>query len=161
MRGLNKLFDELAERQTAATSVNPGLRYAFTQRRNRYWELIGCTTRGASRDQFEKGCGWWMHFWAHPNQWNGQHVRRQYYWDHGAGIYYWHKRAGGDVVVIPGSDYAGGHFTKIGDKAIVRTYELGGTDARRSMSEQLVRHFDIHEACTKLDLTDILSSGDV
>ena len=30
-----------------------------------------------------------------------------------------------------------GHFTKIGNKAIVRTYDLGGTDARRSMSQQL------------------------
>lgn len=90
MRDLKNLFESLADQQTAATSVNSGLRYKFTERHRRYWELIGCTTRGASRDQFEKGCGWWMAYWAHPNQQRGRQIKRRYYWDHGAGIYYWH-----------------------------------------------------------------------
>jgi hypothetical protein len=30
-----------------------------------------------------------MSYWAHPNQHNGQDVRRR--WEHGAGIYYWHS----------------------------------------------------------------------
>ena len=154
--GLKNLFEALTDGQTAATWVDPGLRYKFTQRHKRYWELIGCTTRGASRDQFEKGCGWWMAYWAHPNQQNGRRIKGRYYWDHGAGIYYWHKHAQGDVVVILGKDYEEGHFTKIGNKAYVRTLELGGTDVRRKMSEELVRHFALRDACAKLDLEDML-----
>jgi hypothetical protein len=159
IRGLKDSFEALAEGQTAATWVDPGRRYKFTQRHNRYWELVGCTTRRASCDQFEKGCGWWMAFWAHPNQHNGQQIRRQYYWDHGAGIFYWHKRAGGDVVVIRGSDYQEGHFTKIGNKAYMRTGELEGTDVRRKMSEEIARNFSIRDACAKLNLTDILEGS--
>lgn len=159
MRPLGCMFEQLEDGQTAATSVDPGLRYSFTERRNRYWEVVGCTTRGASRDQFEKGCGWWMAYWAHPNQQNGRRIKRRYYWDHGAGIYYWHKHADGDVAVIPGKDYEEGHFTKIGNKAYQRTRELGGTDVRRKMSEELVRHFAIRQACAQLDLTDMLDGA--
>jgi hypothetical protein len=159
MRALAGMFEQLSDGQTAATWVAPGLRYSFSESHKRYWELVGCTTRRASRDQFEKGCGWWMAYWGHPNQQHGGRIKTRYYWDHGAGIYYWHKHAYGDVVVMPGSDYAEGHFTKIGNKAYVRTVELGGTDVRRKMSEEIVRHFDIREACAKLDLTDILNGA--
>lgn len=157
-RALGGMFERLSDGQTAATWVDPGLRYSFTERRKRYWELVGCTTRGASRDQFEKGCGWWMAYWAHPNQNNSRRIKGRYYWDHGAGIYYWHKHARGDVVVIPGKDYEEGHFTKIGNKAYVRTRELGGTDVRRKMSDELVHHFAIRDACAKLNLADMLDS---
>ncbi len=157
MAGLGRIFRALKDGQTAATWVEPGLRHAFSERHKRYWELVGCTTRGASRDQFEKGCGWWMAYWAHPNQTDADRIKRKYYWDHGAGIYYWDKRAHGDVVVIPGKDYEEGHFTKIGNKDYVRTREPGGTDARRKMSEEIVRYFDFDQACTKLGLTDMLA----
>lgn len=160
-RALADMFERLSDGQTAATWVDPGLRYSFSERRKRYWELVGCTTRGASRDQFEKGCGWWMAYWAHPNQKNGRLIKGRYYWDHGGGIYYWHKHAHGDVVVIPGKDYEEGHFTKIGNKGYVRTRELGGTDVRRKMSEEIARHFSIRDACAKLNLTDLLDDGGV
>lgn len=60
------------------------------------------------------------------------------------------------MVLILGKDYDEGHFTKIGNKAYVRTRELGGTDVRRKMSEELARHFAVRDACAKLDLMDML-----
>ena len=157
MRHLAGIFEAIDDGQMAATWVAPAFRHSFGERHKRYWELIGCTTRGASRDQFEKGCGWWMAYWAHPNQPNGKRIKRRYYWDHGAGIYYWRKRAGGDVVAIPGKEYEEGHFTKIGNKAYVGRRELGGTDVRRNMKEEIVRNFDLREACAKLGLSDLIA----
>jgi hypothetical protein len=157
MQALADGFAALKDGQTAACWVSPGLRHGLTPRKKRYWELVGCTTRAASRDQFEKGCGWWMAYWAHPNQRDGERIRRRFYWDHGAGVYYWHKRAGGDCVVLDGHDYEEGHFTKIGNKKYVGAKELDGSDARRKMSEELVRNFDLRDACAKMDLTELLN----
>jgi hypothetical protein len=46
-------------------------------------------------------------------------------------------------VVISGTEYEEGYFTKIGDKAYERTRELKGTDLRRKMSEEITRHIAI------------------
>ncbi|MDE2181841.1 MAG: hypothetical protein KGJ78_02340 [Alphaproteobacteria bacterium] len=156
MRRLATMFEELEDGQTAAVWVRPGLRHMLTNHRKRYWELVGCTTRAASRDQFVNGCGWWMAYWAHPNQENGERIKRNYYWDHGAGIYYWHRRLGGECIIIDGQEFEEGHFTKIGNRNYVRTTEAGGSDARRNMSEELVRNFDLVQACSKLDISDLV-----
>lgn len=158
MRWLAQVFAELADGRTAACQVDPGLRYRYLPWRQRYWELVGCTTRAASRDQFEKGCGWWMAYWAHPNQKRGRFIRRWYYWDHGSGIWYWHKHAGGDCLVLDGCRFEEGHFTKIGRRDYVGVREPNGSDVRRNMAEELVRHYDLSEACAKLDLGDLLSA---
>jgi hypothetical protein len=158
MRDLARRFDDLADGATAACWADPGLRHRHLPWRKRYWELVGCTTRAASRDQFEKGCGWWMAYWAHPNQARGNFVRRWYYWDHGAGIWYWHKRAGGDCEVLDAEAYAEGHFTKIGNKAYVGSREPNGSDVRRRMSDELARNFDLRQACESLGLSDLLES---
>ena len=156
MHALALRFDALPDGSTAACKADPGLRHRYLPWRQRYWELVGCTTRSASRDQFEKGCGWWMAYWAHPNQKRGRSVRRWYYWDHGAGIWYWHKRAGGDCDVLDAAEYAEGHFTKIGKKDYVGAREPNGSDVRRNMSEELVRNFDLHRACERVDLRDLI-----
>jgi hypothetical protein len=158
MRDLARWSDGLSDGRTAACRADPGLRHRYLPWRKRYWELVGCTTRAASRDQFEKGCGWWMAYWAHPNQTRGDFVRRWYYWDHGAGIWYWHKRAGGNCDVLDAAAYAEGHFTKIGNKAYVGSREPNGSDVRRSMSEELARNFDLRQACESLDLADLLET---
>lgn len=155
MAALARRFEGLNDGWTAATWVDPGLRHRYLPWRQRYWELVGCTTRSASRDQFEKGCGWWMSFWAHPNQRRGRFIRRWRYWDHGAGIRYWHRHAGGQVEILDGQEFEEGHFSKIGRKDYVGTREPNGSDVRRNMSEELVRHFDLNEACAKLGLVDL------
>lgn len=154
MLALGRRFGDLPDGQTAATWVSPGMRHMFSHRKKRYWELVGCTTREASRDQFEKGCGWWMDYWAHPNQTKGDAIRRNWYWDHGAGIYYWQKNFGGRCDSIDGAAYAEGHFTKIGNGQYVRVREGGWSDARRSMSDDIKAYFDLDQACTKLGLVD-------
>ncbi|HET8996433.1 MAG TPA: hypothetical protein VFN42_07175 [Acetobacteraceae bacterium] len=151
MQRLGALFRELPDGQTAAVWMSPGRRHLLS-RRKRFWELVGCTTRAASRDQFEQGCGWWMSFWAHPNMRRGASARRWYYWDHGGGIYYWKTRAGRTVVALDGRDYQEGHFTKIGNPAYQRFREAGSTDARRSMSAEIRQNFDLEAACRSLGL---------
>jgi hypothetical protein len=155
MRRLAAMFNELLDGQTAATWVSPGFRQLFSHKQKRYWELVGCTTRAASRDQFDKGCGWWMEHWAHQNQRNGDEIVRKYYWDHGAGIYYWHKRERGRIVKIDGRDYSEGHFTKIGNKNYERFREDGWSDARRLMSSEIKQHWDLRHACSLLGLEHI------
>jgi hypothetical protein len=154
---LARRFERLPDGHTAACRVDPGLRHRYLPWRQRYWELVGCTTRGASRDQFEKGCGWWMAYWAHPNQPRGAFVRRWRYWDHGAGIWQWQK-SGGNVDVLDGHDFEEGHFSKIGSPSYVGAREPNGSDVRRNMAEELVRHFDLRTACERLGLTDLMVS---
>ncbi len=160
MRNLARQFDGLPDGSTAACRVDPGLRHRYLPWRRRYWELVGCTTRAASQDQFEKGCGWWMAFWAHPNQQRDAFVRRWRYWDHGAGIWHW-QNAGGRVDALDADAFAEGHFTKIGKTDYVGTREPNGSDVRRNMSEELVRHFDLRTACESLSLTDLLPPSDL
>jgi hypothetical protein len=153
---LADVFARLPDGITAACWVDPGLQRRYLPWWQRYWELVGCTTKAASRDQFEKGCGWWMAYWAHPNQRRGGAIRRWRYWDHGAGIWYWHKHAGGDCEVLDGRAYEEGHFSKIGRGDYVGRREPNGSDVRRNMSEELVRHFDLHQACKRLGLEDLV-----
>jgi hypothetical protein len=153
MARLADSFAALRAGQTAACQADPGLRHRYWPWRQRYWELVGCTTAAASRDQFDKGCGWWMAWWAHPNRRNGALVRRWYYWDHGAGIRYWHRHGGGDCVVLDAAAFEEGHFSKIGKADYVGMREPNGSDVRRAMSEELVRHFDLGEACARLGLS--------
>lgn len=159
MRSMGDMFAALPDGQTAATRSNPGLRYTFTLDKQRYWELIGCTTRAASRHQFENGCGWWMEFYNHPNTpYSERSDRQRYFWDHGTGIYYWHKRKRGDAVVIRDKAIHEGHFTKIGKKDYKSAFTRYESDAQRLMNQELRDNFDLMEACRKLDLTPLLSS---
>ena len=64
----------------------------LARKKRRYWEVLGCSTRGSSRDQFEKGCGWWRNFWMHPSTPASQASEREaYYYDSGAGIRFWQE----------------------------------------------------------------------
>jgi hypothetical protein len=155
---LRRRFEMLSDGETAATWVSPGWRNMFRRSRRRYWELVGCTTPAASRDQFEKGTGWWMEFWNHPNCPDGRERdrRRSYYWDHGAGIYYWHKVCGGRVVVVDGAPLEEGHCTKINNPSFKRSWPTAN-DAQRQMSVDLAANFDLSEVCHRLDLADLLT----
>lgn len=155
---LAQRFAALADGETAATWVWPGLRNMLLSRQKRYWELVGCTTPAASRDQFEQGAGWWMAFWQHPNCPNERERerRRRQYWDHGAGIYYWHKRCGGRVAVVDGAPLEEGHCTKINNPSFKRSWPTAN-DAQRQMSLDLAANFDLVEVCRRLGLEDLLA----
>jgi hypothetical protein len=154
MAALARRFESLRDGHTAATWISPGRRHMFGTKNKRYWELVGCTTRLASRDQFEKGCGWWMEYWAHPRQSVPDRIREKYYWDHGAGIFYWHKVKGGNCDVIKDRELMEGHFSKMAAKEFVRVRESGWSDARRLMSSDIHQYVELHRACELLGLEE-------
>jgi hypothetical protein len=55
----------------------------------RWFEVIGCTTAGASLSQFENGCGWWRYPQLHPNAQDW--VQSAFPREHGVGVWYWEK----------------------------------------------------------------------
>lgn len=154
-------FDDLENGQTFAIKPRVGRREFFSTKKKRYWELLGCTTERASRDQFMKGCGWWMDYWAHPNQKQGHYIRNKYYWDHGAGIYYWRKREGGICKIKNELSFQEWHFTKIGNKNYSRFREHNAMSyARRTMSSEIKENFDLVYACKSLSLDHYLTTSD-
>jgi hypothetical protein len=93
---LDRRFAAAEDGETHAVHLELGLRDRLACWRRleraprRFYELVGVTTRGASRDQFERGCGWWRHIDRHPN-FRGE-AAGPVYWEHGAGIYTWARR---------------------------------------------------------------------
>ena len=156
-RRLAARFERLRSGETAATRSFTGWRRLFSRRDKRFWELVGCTTRAASADQFAKGCGWWMDYWAHPNQARPDFIRANRYWDHGSGLYHWVSAEGGRCRLIGERALREGHFTKIG-KADYRGFREPGaqSDARRAMGGELRDNFDLGAACRTLGLEGLL-----
>jgi hypothetical protein len=65
----------------------------------RWWEVIGCTTAGASRSQYEHGCGWWRNPQDHPNA-TLEVARENPFKEHGVGIYLWQSLFAGPAVEL-------------------------------------------------------------
>jgi hypothetical protein len=154
MRAIAAQFKKLEQGETAAVSC-VGWRNIFTPLRQRYWELIGCTTRQASKDQFDKGCGWWLHFHAHPNRKVnvGDRKLEQYYWDHGSGIMYWKRKHGGQVLSLKEKDYMEGHFSQIKFDQYKR---ISPNNEFRDLRQDLNNNFQLKECASKLGLADLL-----
>lgn len=119
---LSETFQALKDGEMAAVLDKGGRRHLLNFKRHRFWELATCTTAGASRSQFENGCGWWRHFSHHPNCSSEKEKGRRlkYYWDHGTGIMYWKRHYGGKVKVLDGKRIEEGHCTSIGYRNYVR-----------------------------------------
>lgn len=148
-------FAQLADGEMFA--VRPVSRWGTFLRptHRRYWEVLGCSTRGASRSQFEQGCGWWVKFSDHPSNGIAKRMwRRMYYWDTGVGIRYWHKHCGGSVHLIPAEEIEEGHFTGIGRKDYKRR---SPTNYERNLSLELSLNNDLSDACRKLGISSLLA----
>lgn len=159
MREFATLFERLADGETFVTEPGINRRRKFARRQHRYWELIACTTAGASRSQYENGAGWWKTYAHHincPSQ-RAFKKRKRYYWDHGSGVYFWEKQCGGKVEIIESSAIKQWHFTKIGNKDFVRSAPIE-QNASREMSVDLRRNFDLLKICRDLGLEDFLPS---
>lgn len=153
LRAMAEMFEGLDDGYTCAIKPRRGVRSKLLRREARYWELIGCTTRSASADQFNKGCGWWMDFWAHPNQKAPRYAKMDFYWDHGGGILFWEKVFKGKCLINHEKEFMEGHFTKIGNPTYKGFREAGAqSDARRSMGAEIKHNFDLGEACRSLGL---------
>jgi hypothetical protein len=155
LQPLAEMFAALPDGSMAVTEPRRRLSQIFKPKSLRYWELIGCTTKGASRSQFENGCGWWMNFADHPNCPNEQERRRRkgFYWDHGVGIRYWAKNCGGKVVTIKEDLVAEGHCTRIGNRNYQR---LSPDNAARFLPKELRHNFDVVDVCRSLGLESLL-----
>lgn len=65
----------------------------------RWFEVVGCTTAGASEGQFNSGCGFWRNIASHPNC-QAKIAQMKPHYDHGVGIWYWEKYFGGRVAEL-------------------------------------------------------------
>lgn len=143
LRDLAALFERMPDGETAAVLNRGGMRNWFNRRVHRYWELIGCTTAGASAAQFDRGAGWWRHIECHPNCPAEERVRRaSLYYDSGIGIRYWEKHYRGKVINIPLRSVEEGHCTAINR----RNYKwLSGTDVYRPVGDEMDANYSLEE----------------
>lgn len=154
MRKMADMFAALPDGACAAVKPEEGTLAFLSPKKQRYWEVLGCTTRGASRKLFEDGCGWWLDFWMNPSNTPEQRRERsEYYYDSGSGIRYWHKHCGGDVRLIPNAYVDEGHCTQIGRKDYKAASPIG---FRRNLSKELSLNNDLVDVCTRLGVADLL-----
>lgn len=150
-------FRQLADGEMAAVDDRRGWYYRMRGNRGRYWELLGCTTMGASAANFELGCGWWRRSYLHPNcgSEDERNIRmNRYIWDHGSGILAWQELHGGKVIPIQAKPLNEGHCTKIGNK---RYKSYSPNNSRRDLSKDLAFNYDLNEVCAKLGLSHMLT----
>jgi hypothetical protein len=154
MEYLASTFASLRDGELAAVPDKGGLRYLFNTRKHRYWELACCTTRGASRDQFEKGAGWWRHIAAHPNCTDPDERRRRrgVAYDHGGGIMYWKRRYGGKVIELDAKRIAEGQCTSINRPDYKR---VSGANLR-NLPQELDQNYDLEEVAGRLGLRHLV-----
>ncbi len=156
MRELAKLFEEMKDGEVAAVPELGGLRHLLDFNRHRYWELVSCTTRGASRDQFERGAGWWRNIASHPSCTDpAERARRaKLNYDSGVGIMYWKRKYGGRVIDISQGEVEEGHCTAINHK----NYKfLTDTKVFRPIGDELDANFDLKEVTERLGLAEFLA----
>jgi hypothetical protein len=153
-----RVFDRLDDGEMAAPYSIPGRRNIFNVKLHRYWDLITCTTRGASRDQFEQGAGWWRHFSEHPNCPNAKERKRRasYYYDFGSGIAYWRRHLGGRMSTLRISALEEGHCSSIGHPQ----YTFIGTRQKRSLDQELDANYSLDEVARRLGLLSYLTEVD-
>jgi hypothetical protein len=154
MRYLRDVFESLQDGQIAAVLDRGGRRNFFRFRHHRYWELVGCTTKGASESQFQHGCGWWRNMKDHPQCMDPDERQRRsrYYYDSGVGIMYWKQRYAGQVVNIPLKMVAEGHCTSINKK----DYRQSSPGGSRNLVAEIDLNFDLETVAAGLGIAHLL-----
>lgn len=141
-------FESLTDGEMSAVFSTGGWRHLFKPKVHRYWELIGCTTAGASRHQFESGCGWWRHFGEHPNTPPSEAANRNsYYYDSGVGIAFWEKRYKKKVHRLKEQEFSAGHCSEIGFRGYKKALHKG---------MELDLNFNLPDVAKKFGLTNLL-----
>jgi hypothetical protein len=155
LEGYAKRFESLKDGSIAAVQPRLSLRQRTLQpTTRRYWELLGCTTRGASRSAFDDGCGWWQCFYLHPNcPGDAERKRRtRQYWDCGVGIRYWADMHPGRLERISELEVDAGHFTRMRR----RNYMAASVDDwRRDLSRELSANFPLRTVCGQFGLEQL------
>jgi hypothetical protein len=149
-------FASLADGEMAAVRRwGAGGLHLLQPRRHRFWELVGCTTSGASLSQWQHGCGWWKNFHLHPNVPSEAEraERARWYFDHGTGIMYWKRRHGGRVRPIPLRLVDEGHFSRL---------KLGAPEQRNEtydMPKEIERRGTLSVLCDQMGVTPVLQAS--
>jgi hypothetical protein len=154
MHKLKAIFESLPDGALAAVPDYGGRRNLLKFRHHRYWELVGCTTRSASKSQFEHGSGWWRYIKYHPQctDVNERRRRGRYYYDSGVGIMYWKRKYGGKVEEIPAKLVDEGHCTSINRK----NYKPSNLAGVRNLGAEIDLNFDIEKVAAKLGIAHLL-----
>ena len=156
MRSLAATFDALSDGEMAAVFDMGPRRNIIFPKKHRYWELAGCTTRGASQSQWDNGAGWWRCFYEHPNTPADPAERRRreaLHWDFGFGPMYWKRHCGGRVVRIDQKPLHEGHCTSINRPDYKRIGPEGDT---RNLGAEIDLNYDIAEVATRLGIAHLL-----
>jgi hypothetical protein len=141
-----EIFSNIPDGEMAAVFSTGGLRNFFKSKEHRYWELFGCTTASASLHQFENGCGWWRHFYKHPNTPAEEYIgRSEYAYESGVGIAFWEKKYKRKIMRIPEKLLSEGHCSEIGFEGYKKTGDKG---------VELDLNFDINNELLRLGLTE-------
>jgi len=137
-----KLFESLEDGKTAAYKTRASLlRFWEITRSRRFFEVIGCTTKSASKSQFDHGCGWWRNFQFHPN-YKSHYLPKDLAGDHGFGIMHWHRHHGGNAKHVNVS--MAGHA------------DANNTRFAKSKEEDLDSTYSIAQICQHLGIEKLL-----
>ena len=127
--------------------------------RHHFWELAGCTRAGASKDQFERGAGWWRGFVHHPHcpddreRARRRNWRKKYNDDFGFGVMYWKRRYGGRGITIASRPLHEGHCTSIANKNYKR---VGPEGDLRNLPAELDLNYDLEQVARRLEIAHLL-----
>ncbi len=150
MRAAAAKFERAADGEVVAVKSYGGLKNFFNRRLHRYWEVLACTTRAASYDQFVRGSGWWRGISHHPSiasDFEEKARRLKFYDDHGCGIEYWRRFYSGRVTHIKESWISKEHFSVISVRNYVKM---------ESKSDEIDYNFDLGEITSRLGIRDLL-----
>jgi hypothetical protein len=160
MREIACWFDRIEDGQYIGVMNAPGLRQYFTRplrgkpfNYKRWFEVLGCTTEGASRSQYEHGCGWWRNIQLHPNA-QQEIVRRKPFHEHGVGVWFWQRYCGGTAIQLP-IKIESYHYST--HKAGYRRYRTVTRELLGGKQEELRRSFNLKEITTELGFEDTQS----
>jgi hypothetical protein len=155
LAALARRFERLPDGQMAAVLSRGGIRNLLNVRSHRYWELACCTTQSASKDQFQRGAGWWRNFAMHPSCTDPleRERRKRYNYDSGVGIRYWKKQYGGKVIDIPERELNEGHCTAINRKGY--RYLAAGA-VHRPVGDELEANYSLEDVAARMGVEHFL-----
>lgn len=146
-------FGSLRDGEMSAVYSFGGWRNLLKYRCHRYWEVLGCTTAKASKDQFDNGCGWWRHWTDHinaPTDPEEHRKRARYYSEHGVGTMYWKRNHGGIVHPIREGFVKEGHFSVTSKKSYIKS---------ESKSEEININYNLNSIAKSLKIEHLLDSA--
>ncbi len=162
MKGLAAQFERIHPDELIATRKDIGFFYMVRRilrgKRIRgvagWTEIAGCVSAGASRSQFEHGCGWWRGLAQHPHA-SPRVVALNPHWEHGVGIRHWERLFGGRVTPLA-VDIAPYHYSRAGRAGHRYRRALEGRTQVGSKVSELTENFDLAAIVAELGLPVVL-----